>query len=124
MDTERNNLVSKKEVINSLYKIICTTTQSSSDRKIDDNSYFKRRVGGFKAEIEFENELKKNTTYSFLSGGMVLSPEIDGTKDMKNEFTYISIDSLAPSSYEEVYSNIINWNEIKYCYYADRKSVV
>ncbi len=115
---QRKNKVSQVEVINSLYKIICTTTQPQKDQKIEDNSYFKRRVGGFKAEMEFENEVKTKTNCHFLSGGMVLSPELNGTKNMINEFTYLTIDSIPPINYEEIYKKIMNWSEIKFFYYA------
>ena len=36
---------------------MCTSTTTAIDNKVSNNDYF-RRVLGFKAEIEFEEELK------------------------------------------------------------------
>ena len=42
---------SKEELIESLYRIICTSTSTVGDSRVENNDYFKRRVLGFKAEI-------------------------------------------------------------------------
>ncbi len=96
---------------------MCTSTTTAIDNKVSNNDYFKRRVLGFKAEIEFELELKK-TNFRFLKGGILLSPRLDGSKNMRNKFAYITIDSLSQNQYSDVYKKISNWNEIKILYYA------
>ena len=111
------SISSKDKVIDSLYKVMCTNTTTAIDNKVKNNDYFKRRVLGFKAEIEFEEELKK-TDFSFRKGGILLSPRLDGSKDMKNKFAYITIDSLNPIEYLKIYSEISAWDEVKILYYA------
>ena len=110
----------KEEVIDSLYKVMCTNTTTKSDNKVENNDYFKRRVLGFKAEIEFEEEIKK-TDFSFRKGGTFLSPQLDGSKDMKNKFAYITIDSLKAIEYTNIYSEIAAWDEVQILYYAQIK---
>ena len=109
--------ISKDQIIDSLYKIMCTSTTTAVDNKVSNNDYFKRRVLGFKAEIEFEQELKK-TNFCFHKGGILLSPRLDGSKDMKNKFAYITIDSLSQNEYSDIYKKISIWDEIKILYYA------
>ena len=109
--------ITKKEVIDSLYKIMCTNTTSAVDNKVSNNDYFKRRVLGFKAEIEFEKELK-GTKFNFMKGGILLSPRLDGSHDMKNKFSYITIDIHNPENYLSIYSKIATWDEIKTLSYA------
>ena len=114
------SISSKDKVIDSLYKVMCTNTTTAIDNKVKNNDYFKRRVLGFKAEIEFEEELK-NTDFSFRKGGILLSPRLDGSKDMKNKFAYITIDSLNPIEYLNIYSEISAWDEVEILYYAQLK---
>ena len=109
--------ITRDQIIDSLYKIMCTSTTTAIDNKVSNNDYFKRRVLGFKAEIEFEEELKKSD-FSFLKGGILLSPRLDGSKDMKNKFAYITIDSLPQNQYVGIYSGISKWDEIEILYYA------
>ena len=109
--------ITKKEVIDSLYKIMCTNTTSAVDSKVSNNDYFKRRVLGFKAEIEFEKELK-DTKFNFMKGGILLSPRLDGSHSMKNKFSYITIDIQNPDNYLSIYSKIATWDEIRILSYA------
>ena len=46
--------ITRDQIIDSLYKIMCTSTTTAIDNKVSNNDYFKRRVLGFKAEIEYE----------------------------------------------------------------------
>ena len=109
-----------EKVIDSLYMVMCTNTTTAIDNKVKNNDYFKRRVLGFKAEIEFEEEIK-NTDFSFRKGGTFLSPQLDGSKDMKNKFAYITIDSLKAIEYTNIYSEIAAWDEVQILYYAQIK---
>ena len=59
--------ITRDQIIDSLYKIMCTSTTTAIDNNVSNNDYFKRRVLGFKAEIEFEEELKKSD-FSFQKG--------------------------------------------------------
>jgi len=105
--------ISKQDIIENLYKIICSNTSTRRDNKVKNNDYFKRRVLGFKAEIEFELFIKNQTNYKFFEGGMFLSPNLDGSKNMKNQFSYVTIDSLPPNEYIDIYTKIASWDEIK-----------
>ena len=109
--------IAKKDVIDSLYKIMCTNTTTANDNKVNNNDYFKRRVLGFKAEIEFEKELK-GTKFNFFKGGIFLSPRLDGSHDMKNKFSYITIDVQNPENYLSIYSKLAAWDEIRILSYA------
>ena len=53
----RDVTVSKDNLIDSLYKVMCTGTHTATDSKVTNNDYFKRRVLGFRAEIEFEDAI-------------------------------------------------------------------
>ena len=117
MKSKTYKKITKKEVIDSLYKIMCTNTTSAVDSKVSNNDYFKRRVLGFKAEIEFEKELK-GTKFDFMKGGILLSPRLDGSHNMKNKFSYITIDIHNPDNYLSIYSKIATWDEIRILSYA------
>lgn len=99
-------------IIDSLYKIICTATSPVGDSRVDNNDYFKRRVLGFKAEIEFEKLLSKNSK-EFFDGGQFLSIPIDGSTEKKNSFLYTTISHDDPTRYKEIYEKISKWEEVK-----------
>ncbi len=103
----------KKQIIDSLYKVMCTGTSTQSDNKVTNNDYFKRRVLGFRAEMEFEQAVKGSTNFKFLEGGMFLSPRLDGSREMKNYFLYVTFDSLPPEEYRQIYDQISRWDEVK-----------
>lgn len=112
-------MITSEEIIASLQIIMSTATKSRDDKKVKDNDYFKRRVLGFKAEIEFEkliNQEFKNTI-EFLEGGQFISKKISGNKDDKNSFIYTTIDTLDPEKYLLVYEQIAKWNEVSNLYY-------
>ena len=92
---------------------MCTGTSTQSDNTVANNDYFKRRVLGFRAEMEFEQAVKKSTNFKFLEGGMFLSPKLDGSREMKNYFLYITFDSLPPEEYRQIYDQISRWDEVK-----------
>ena len=79
-------MITSEEIIASLQIIMSTATKSRDDKKVKDNDYFKRRVLGFKAEIEFEKfiNLEFKNTIEFLEGGQLISKKISGNKDDKN----------------------------------------
>ena len=108
----------KEKIIDSLYKVMCTGTSTQSDNKVSNNDYFKRRVLGFRAEMEFEQTIKENSGYRFLEGGMFFSPKLDGSREMKNSFLYVTFDSLPPEDYRQIYNQISRWDEIKKMIYV------
>ena len=110
--------MSKEKIIDSLYKVMCTGTSPQSDNKVSNNDYFKRRVLGFRAEMEFEQTIKENSGYRFLEGGMFFSPKLDGSREMKNSFLYVTFDSLPPEDYRQIYDKISRWDEIKRMIYV------
>jgi len=111
--------VSKDNLIDSLYKVMCTGTHTASDSKVSNNDYFKRRVLGFRAEIEFEDAIiNSNKGFKFLEGGMFFSPKLDGSKSMKNSFLYVTFDTLPPDEYTNIYSKISSWNEVERLIYV------
>ena len=97
---------------------MCTGTSTQSDNTVANNDYFKRRVLGFRAEMEFEQAVKKSTNFKFLEGGMFLSPKLDGSREMKNYFLYITFDSLPPEEYRQIYDQISRWDEVKKMIYV------
>ncbi len=112
-------MMTSEEIIASLQIIMSTATKSRDDKKVKDNDYFKRRVLGFKAEIEFEKfiNLEFKNTIEFLEGGQFISKQISGNKDDKNSFIYTTIDTLDPEKYLLIYNQIAKWNEVSDLYY-------
>jgi hypothetical protein len=102
----------KTKIIDSLYKVMCTSTSTTSDSKRKNNDYFKRRVLGFKAEIEFENLLGKYPKIKFLEGGQFISKRLPGDKDSKNSFIYTTVSFDQPELYSRIYTIISNWDEV------------
>lgn len=105
--------MNKKDLIESLYKIMCSATSTAGDSRVTNNDYFKRRVLGFKAEIEFENLIKKYQSIRFLEGGQFISKKLSGSATDKNYFIYTTISEDEPSGYLGVYKIISNWNEVQ-----------
>ena len=100
-------------VIDSLQKLLCTATSTVSDSRVENNDYFKRRVLGFKAEIEFEKAVKNfSNELHFVEGGQFISKKISGAEDDKNTFFYTTIDYEAPTAYTSVYKRISQWDEV------------
>lgn len=105
---------SKVDLIDSLYKIMCSATNSIADSRVENNDYFKRRVLGFRAEIEFEqfiNSYDRSNT-NFLEGGQFISKKLSGDPTTRNSFIYTTVSSDDPSIYEKVYQKISLWNEV------------
>jgi hypothetical protein len=67
-------MITSEEIIASLQIIMSTATKSRDDKKVKDNDYFKRRVLGFKAEIEFNK-----TSFSISDNSLRYFPKIKGT---------------------------------------------
>jgi len=106
--------INKNNIIDSLYKIMCTGTTTAIDSRVNNNDYFKRRVRGFKAEIEFEkNILSDFQEYKFYEGGQLWSRLLDGTRDSLNIFYYTTFDTLDPENYVPIYKKISVWSDIK-----------
>ena len=102
------------QVIDSLQKVLCTATSTVSDARVANNDYFKRRVLGFKAEIEFEKAVKSfSTDLNFVEGGQFISKRINGTATDKNKFFYTTIDYQDPNIYANVYRRIAVWDEVE-----------
>jgi hypothetical protein len=100
-------------VIDSLQKVLCTATSTVSDSRVENNDYFKRRVLGFKAEIEFEKAVKDfSNELHFVEGGQFISKKISGAEDDKNTFFYTTIDYEVPNAYTSVYKRISQWDEV------------
>jgi hypothetical protein len=100
-------------IIDSLQKVLCTATSTVSDSRVENNDYFKRRVLGFKAEIEFEKAVKDfSASLEFVEGGQFISKKISGEENDKNKFIYTTIDFLNPNTYLNVYKTIAEWDEV------------
>lgn len=107
----------KKIIIDSLFKIISTATHTMSDSRVENNDYFKRRVLGFKGEIEFENLTKKYPKVSYLEGGQFISKQLSGVVEDKNSFIYTTLSQDEPELYESVYEIISKWDEVSEMFY-------
>jgi len=108
----------KATLIDSLQKVLCTSTTPASDGRVANNDYFKRRVLGFRAEIEFEKAVKNfSHDLFFLEGGQFISKHINGEVFEKNEFYYTTIDYEPPDKYESVYETISRWDEVNELFY-------
>lgn len=108
------------QIIDSLQKVICTSTSTAADKRVDNNDYFKRRVLGFKAEIEFEKEVSNfSNELTFLEGGQFISKKISGEENDKNKFIFTTIDYQSPAAYENVYKRIAVWNEVDEMIYIE-----
>lgn len=109
------NNITKENIIDSLYKIICTANKRNKNEEAINNDYFKRRVIGFKSEMEFEihfnNNYKNNENY-LLEGG-----QFCGTQEDRNLFVYTTIDFSPPIEYQKIYENISKWSNVKHLYY-------
>ena len=79
-------MITSDSIIESLYKVMCSFTTTAIDQKVENNDYFKRRVLGFKAEIEFEEYVKKYPKVNFLEGGQLISIKLSGLANDKNKF--------------------------------------
>lgn len=108
-----NIQLAKLEIIESFYKIFSTSTRKGKDENIPNNEYFKRRILGFKAELEFEKEINKNfTQYKFLEGGQFATEPIDKTQSKSSTSIYTSFDYLDPDEYLPIYKKIANWSSV------------
>ena len=107
----------KEKLIDSLYKISSSMSSRGLDPNISDNDYFQRRIAGFEPEIEFELEIQNKTKFNFIRGGTVFFPELDGTKNMQHQFTYVTIDSLESKEYSKIYKKLSSWKDIKDLFY-------
>ena len=117
-------MVNKSDIIDSLYKIMCSSTTTAVDSTVENNDYFKRRVLGFRAEIEFEEYIKKysHAKLVFLEGGQFISTKRSGFLGDKNKFMYTTIDTLDPKDYSEVYKLISQWDEVENLFYIKLNS--
>jgi hypothetical protein len=112
-------MITSEKIIDSLQKLMCSAITTAVDAKVANNDYFKRRILGFKAEIEFEKFIneKFEKKIEFLEGGQFISKKISGQKDDKNSFIYTTIDNRDPEKYIEIYKQISEWNEVKNLYF-------
>lgn len=104
--------MNNSELIDGLYGLMCTATSSVSDSRVENNDYFKRRVLGFRAEIEFEELINEMPGSVFLEGGQFISKKITGNEDDKNKFIYTTISSDDPEKYLTLYETISSWDEV------------
>ena len=105
-------------VIDSLQKLLCTATSTASDSRVTNNDYFKRRVLGFKAEIEFEKAVKAySSSLRFAEGGQFISKKISGDAIDQNKFFYTTIDYASPTLYDTIYNRISQWDEVDEMFY-------
>jgi hypothetical protein len=97
---------------------MCTSTVATSTKDKDGipNDYFKRRILGFKAEIEFEKEISQQQL-AFLEGGQFISKKLSGEKEDKNNFIYTSLDCVDEKIYLPIYKTISKWNEVSQMFY-------
>ena len=106
-------MIDTNKVIDSLQKVLCTATSTVSDARVANNDYFKRRVLGFKAEIEFEKAVCEfSKDLNFVEGGQFISKKISGAPEDKNKFLYTTIDFESPHIYKNVYKRISLWDEV------------
>jgi hypothetical protein len=93
---------------------MCSATSTQSDSRVENNDYFKRRVLGFKAEIEFEKYINQylNSNKRFLEGGQFISKKITGEELSKNSFIYTTLSFDEPECYSKVYNLISKWDEV------------
>ena len=119
-------MVNKSDIIESLYRIMCSSTTTAVDSNVENNDYFKRRVLGFRAEIEFEEYIKNypHAKLAFLEGGQFISTKRSGLLDDKNKFMYTTIDTLDPDDYSKVYKLISQWDEVENLFYIKLNSQV
>lgn len=99
---------SKNDIIDSLYYVISNSTSKADDPKKKDNSYFKRRVLGFTAELEITKEIEQYD-FDFLEGGQL----IWNVSKHINSYTYTTVDFREPFEYSDIYSQIAKWTEVK-----------
>ena len=107
--------LTEEQIIDSLYKIICTANRRNANDEAIDNDYFKRRVIGFKSEMEFEihfNDKYKNNENNLLEGG-----QFCGTKEDRDFFVYTTIDFSEPEKYQKIYESICKWSNVKNLFY-------
>ncbi|MEI8129981.1 MAG: hypothetical protein WCG55_00565 [bacterium] len=107
----------EKEIIESLYKAMCSATSTVSDAKRTNNSYFKRRVLGFKAEIEFSKFIEGYKDIHFFEGGNFISRKLSGKVSDKNKFIYVTLAKNESEDFKEIYSVISQWDEVENLFY-------
>ena len=107
----------KSALIEGLHKIMCTATSTATDARVTNNDYFKRRVLGFKAEIEFENFVRSKKL-TFLEGGSFISKKLDGALSTRNNFIYVTVSADDPRKYTGIYATIARWSEVSELLYV------
>lgn len=103
-------------LVESLFKVMCTSTKPNKDERVTDNSYFKRRIQGFKAEIEFENLIAAKGK-RFLEGGQFISKKLSGEAENNNSFIYTTISIDSQDDYINLYKSISLWSEVTKLFY-------
>ncbi len=111
-------MINIDNIVESLYKIMCSYTTTAVDAKVENNDYFKRRVLGFRAEIEFEEFVKTFPKVNFLEGGQLISLKLSGLENEKNKFIYTTVDTVEPDVYIQIYSLMSNWDEVDKLFYV------
>lgn len=104
--------VTKQKIIESLHKVICSATSTVSDMRVENNDYFKRRVLGFRAEIEFVKFVEKYDKIQYFEGGKFISKKLNGESSNKNKFIYVTLATNSENDFGEIYSIISNWDEV------------
>lgn len=105
-------------LIDSLYKIMCTSTSTAVDSNVDNNDYFKRRVLGFRAEIEFPEHVNRvESSIKFIEGGQLISKKLSGERNDNNSFIYTTISDKQPQEFLAIYNLISKWSEVTELFY-------
>jgi hypothetical protein len=115
INTDKKMTITSKQIVDSLYKIMSTYIKPNKDEKKLGNGYFKRRIGGFKAEIEFENLVAQQGA-KFLEGGQFIS-QFTNPDGLSRFLIYTTVSFDNPSDYIELYSQIAQWDEVNEMYY-------
>ncbi len=108
-----------KTIVESLHKIMCSSTSTQADARVENNDYFKRRVLDFKAEIEFEKLIENYKNIQFLEGGQLISKALSGSAIDSNKFIYTTLSYNKPDKYLEVYKSISNWSDVGEMFYLE-----
>ncbi|WP_412471228.1 hypothetical protein [Halobacteriovorax sp. RT-2-4] len=112
--------ISKRNLIDSLHKVLCTCISRRSDSKVENNDYFKRRVLGFRAEIELEEIINNHPNYEFLEGGQFITKKSNEKENQDIIYTTISYD---PSDkYKDIYKIICRWDQVSNLYFLQIKT--
>ncbi|MFH1694415.1 MAG: hypothetical protein ABH880_01515 [Patescibacteria group bacterium] len=95
-----------------------TATTTAGDPKVFDNAYFKRRILGFRSEMEFEAAMQARDDIEFFEGGQFFITDKLQSDHYTRTFVYTTISDSDPESYKEIYTKIASWKEMSFLYFA------